>query len=504
LARNAVINTLGQGIPLLVGVLTAPTVVRGLGSDRYGILAMALAVLGYFSLFDLGLGRAATRFVAAALGSGSEDKVPSIVWTAVMTQAFVGVIGTLFLIIVTPPLVERVLNISPELWQEARPTFYILAVSIPAVLVSGSLRGVLEASQRFDLVNLVASPLSTANFLLPYIAVSLGWKLPAIVGVLLASRIIGAVLFFLFCIKVFPSLRKIPRFHPPAATALIGFGGWVTVSSVVSPALIYLDRFMLGMLTTMTAVTYYAAPYEMVTRLLIVPFSLAAILFPAFSELHQKGNTLAVGALAATSLKFLLLTFAPLVVALLAFSREILGLWLGADFARQSTHAVQILAIGLLANAIAQLPFALIQGAGRPDLTAKIHLLEIPVQVIVAWTCVKAWGITGAALAWSTRSALDLMLLSFAASRAGLVSWRLLLSNRLPQVLVCIAIVGVIAVASVWTVHSAILRASIVALSLALVGIVTWSQYLSDEDRARITQLLPQFANARRHPDTSR
>ena len=205
LARNAVINLFGQGLPLAIGVVTAPAVIRGLGADRYGVLAMALVVLGYFGLFDLGLGRAATRFVAAALGSGSDDRVPSIAWTAVTAQACVGLLGTATLIAIVPWLVDSVLNIPLHLRQEARSSFYVLALSIPCVLVSGSFRGVLEAAQRFDLVNAAAAPLSTANFLLPYVGVLLRWSLPAIVAVLFASRAIGAIVFYaLFLVKSAP------------------------------------------------------------------------------------------------------------------------------------------------------------------------------------------------------------------------------------------------------------------------------------------------------------
>jgi O-antigen/teichoic acid export membrane protein len=411
-----------------------------------------------------------------------------------MAQATVGLIGTLVLMTFTPLLVQRILNIPPSLWGEAQPTFYILALSIPAVLVSGSLRGVLEASQRFDLVNAVASPLSTANFLLPYFTVLLGWKLPAIVGVLLASRLVGAVLLYRLCIRVFPSLRTIPRFHFNEARALIGFGGWVTVSSIVSPALVYLDRFVLGILMTMTAVTYYAAPYEMVTRLLIVPFSIAAIMFPAFSELHQQGEATAVGRLATTSLKFLVLSFAPLIVVLLAFAGPILTVWLGPDFSNHSTRAVQVLAIGVLANALAQLPFALIQGAGRPDITAKIHLMEIPIQVLVAWTFVGLWGITGAALAWSARTTLDLILLAVAASRVGSLSWPTLVSSKLPQVLLCVVVVCGVASLSDGLIHNLVLRAFIVTITVTLAGVVTWSRLLSDGDRARISEMFPRLS----------
>src|SRR5207245_1566750 len=113
--------------------------------------------------------RATTRFVATAIESGSEERVPGIVWTAVIVQTGLGLLGAAILITADPWLAGKVLHIPPRLLDEARSTFYVLALSIPAVLVSGSLRGVLEAAQRFDLVNAAAAPLSAANFLLPYI-----------------------------------------------------------------------------------------------------------------------------------------------------------------------------------------------------------------------------------------------------------------------------------------------------------------------------------------------
>ena len=60
-------------------------------------------------------------------------------------------------------------------------------------------------------------------------------------------------------------------------------------------------------------------------------------------------------------------------------------MWLGADFARQSTRVMQWLALGVLLNGLAQVPSALMQGVGRPDLTAKLHLVELPPYLLAAW-----------------------------------------------------------------------------------------------------------------------
>jgi len=66
LARNTLLNLLGQAVPLLVGVLTIPFIVHGLGTERFGLLSLAWVILGYFTIFDLGLGRATTKPAAAS------------------------------------------------------------------------------------------------------------------------------------------------------------------------------------------------------------------------------------------------------------------------------------------------------------------------------------------------------------------------------------------------------------------------------------------------------
>ena len=68
LARNTALNIVGQVIPLVVGVVATPYTIRHLGPERFGILSLAWIIVGYFALFDLGIGPATTKFVAELLG----------------------------------------------------------------------------------------------------------------------------------------------------------------------------------------------------------------------------------------------------------------------------------------------------------------------------------------------------------------------------------------------------------------------------------------------------
>src|SRR6266403_2213612 len=80
LARNTVWNLVGSGAPMVVAVFCMPILIKGLGTDRFGVLTLAWALIGYASLFDLGLGRALTQLVARKMGAGQDHEVPTLVW----------------------------------------------------------------------------------------------------------------------------------------------------------------------------------------------------------------------------------------------------------------------------------------------------------------------------------------------------------------------------------------------------------------------------------------
>jgi O-antigen/teichoic acid export membrane protein len=181
LAKNVALNFIGQMIPLVIAVLTMPYVIHGLGPERFGILSIAWIVLGYFSMFDLGLGRSTTKFVAEALGKGETERISPIVWTSLISQLVLGIMGGIIWALITPFLVERVLNIPPELIGETRTTLYLLSFSILIIICSISLRGVLEAGQRFDLVNAVSIPGTSSIFIMTAAGIFFGFGLPGIV-----------------------------------------------------------------------------------------------------------------------------------------------------------------------------------------------------------------------------------------------------------------------------------------------------------------------------------
>ena len=358
---------------MIVAVFSIPILMHALGRDRFGVLALAWAVIGYANLFDLGLGRALTQLVAKKLGAGEESEVPTLVWTSLILMLVLGLVGALAAVLLSPWLVHRALNVPVALQPETLRAFYLLGLSVPVVISTAALRGLLEAHQRFGLINALRIPMGVYSFASPLLVLPFSRSLFPVVAVLVGGRVIGWAAHLWLCLRVVPELSDRIAWRGAAAGPLLRFGGWMTVSNVVSPLMVTLDRFLIGALLSVSAVAYYATPYEVVTKLLIIPGALVGVMFPAFSASfeHDRSRT---AVLYSRCVKYVFLVLFPVVLVTVGLAQFGLKLWLGADFAEHSFRVLQWLAVGVLFNSVAQVPFALVQGAGRPDLTAKLHV----------------------------------------------------------------------------------------------------------------------------------
>lgn len=416
LGRNAVLNLAGFGIPLVVALFALPVLTRSLGPARFGLLGMSWAFLEYLTLFDVGLGKATVRYVADAIARRTSD-IPQITSVSLATQMLLGVVAALVLASMSSFLAQRAFHVEPELVREATALFVVVGANLPIVLALTTLRGVLDGAQEFGVSNAIKIPASAGSIVIPAVLASFGASLPVIMLWVLAWRVAACGATLIAIRRVVPGFRvEAPR-DWRRLRGLISFGGWVAVSGVVSPILVYFDRFALGVRVNLTAVGYYTAPYEGITRALVIPNSLINALFPLLTGLGVAAAASRIDRLFASSMRVLLLVMVVPAAIAFAFAPFILSTWMGPEYALHGALALRILAVGVLINSVAHIPYTFLEASGRPDVPAKCHLLELAIHLPVAWVLVGRWGITGAAVAWTLRVTLDTVLLLTAARR---------------------------------------------------------------------------------------
>lgn len=409
LVRNLCYNIGGQLLPLLLAAVSVPLLIRHIGVDRFGLLTIAWMVVGYFNLFDLGLGRAMTRIVADRLGGGRHAEVPQVMSSGLFMMTALGALAALLVVLMTPWLIG-LLQVPAAFVAQTRNAFVLLALSVPAVILTTGLRGILEAHHRFRLTNAIRMPMGLWTFGSPLCVLPFTARLDWIVASLLLGRYIATAVHVHFVFRQVgtAALRTWPQRR--ICRELLAFGGWMTISNIISPLMVYMDRFFIGALLGTSAVAFYTSPYEVVFKLNIVSEGLFGVLFSLMVQRFaiDRGASDAMFALA---IKLIAACLFPAVLAVMVLAQPFLRLWLGEAFAQRSSLVMQLLAIGIFINGFSKVALNLIQAHGRADVTAGLHLLELPLYLVALVLLVRRYGIDGAAMAWVLRMLVDAGLL---------------------------------------------------------------------------------------------
>ncbi len=481
--RSLVINTgwnvIGQFLPLFVAVWAIPLLINGVGTERFGILTLIWAFIGYFGLLDMGVGRALTKIVADRHGACQTEEIETLEWTGLLLAVVPSVVGGILVACYASPIVLHVLKVSPQLQAEAATSIVLMAGALPFVVCTTIFRGILEGSQRFDIVNSLRIPFGLFTYLAPLAFLSYYTSLSVLVAVLVVGQVLGCVAHLWGCVRVQPSLLKKIVFSRNAAGQLLRLGGWMTVSNVLGPLMTYLDRFIISSLISLSLIAFYTTPYEVIIKFWIIPAAVCGALFPILSsklatERENAARIYDVGTLATSSLMCLFM------VGVVLFAQEILTLWLGVEFASKSADVLRLLAVGVALNTSARFPFALLQAGGRADLTAKFHFFELPLYIFSLVVLTSIYGITGAAIAWSMRIIVDaLILFKFAKKLCPEIK-----STVFHVIIVTISFVG--AFVTAYAVAELIGRLAIYTLATMIMIIFIWKNTLTLSERTSL------------------
>lgn len=412
LKRNTLWNLAGSAVPLIAGVGLIPFVLARLGNEAFGVLTLIWGLIGYFSLFDLGVGRALTYQLSQLKVSGRMAEVGPTLRAGMLLTLLAGLLGAGLILALASPLAKHWLKIQPALQHDAMLAFMVAAVGVVPTTLASGLRGALEGLDRFAASNISRIVLGLWMFVLP------AWSLYAHgtdLWVITLYLVLGRCLVVLGMLvqlrgDLWTSRVNLGKRH---LQGLWHYGFWVTVTGIVSPLMVYGDRFFVSAAVGTEQLPFYAIPQEGLLRLLLIPMALTGALLPRLAAMTQPE------AIHSYHQSYERVKMFMLVVCLLAagLAYPALAVWLSAEFARAALPIVLVFCVGVWLNAMAMVPYTLLHAKGNPRLTAIFHLAELLLYLLALWLLSARFGLLGAALAWVARVTLDLVLLKLAVRR---------------------------------------------------------------------------------------
>ena len=412
LNRGALYNLLGTGIPLLVGLISVPILLKSLGNQTFGLLTLIWTAIGYFGLFDFGIGRALTQQVAS-YRSNQNPSIGSLIRTGLISVIIPGIAGAFIMYYASIYYINELLLIDAGSKKDLMQAFSYAAWSIPLVTLSSGLRGILEGFEDFARSSFLRGTLGVLNFLTPMIIVLLGDN--SLFHIVLSLIISRMVIVLLNTYWVFPFMKTNQITDKKIVLSnlidLLKFGFWMTVSNIVGPFMVAADRFIIASILGASILTYYTVPQDIVLRLLIIPAAIATAWFPRFAKLNTYSDIQKSKELASLGYKYIFLILGPICMILALFSKKLLEIWINIEFAENTWLIALILLIGIIFNALAHIPLASLQATGKVKTTAFIHVGELFFYLPLLFYFVPSFGIKGAAVIWTSRAILDFVFL---------------------------------------------------------------------------------------------
>lgn len=394
---------------IIPGVLTIPAMGimgRKLGVEMFGLFTLAFGVLGYASILDVGLSRAVIRSVA--LYRDDERKVRVIVGTASCVVVAFGMLGAAALWMVAAPL-THLLKVTQARELDLVRSFHWLSLGIPCYLLALMWFSYLEGKEHFAELSVLKSITYSLTAVLPVIAVLIHSSLESAVVGLVLTRFISLGIAYVW---YHDGRYQLWYFNRHELRELVQFGGWIVVSNITSPIMVYFDRFVLASISGAQTVAFYTAPADGVTRVSVLPGALARSLFPRLNNKAVDANQQA-----RLASRIMLVGSISIGIPIFIFARQIMTLWMGPQYGTTASIALRILTVGFVFNALAQVPFAEIQARGDSRTTAFVHMAEVAPYLALLFFLIYRFSIQGAAVAWTARMFADFVALSALSGR---------------------------------------------------------------------------------------
>lgn len=349
IARNVSVSYLYLLVVSVTSFVATPVILNGLGVTDFGIISLALSVVGYSTLFDLGIGTVTVRRLAAASESPVDtEKILRILGTSRRCYLVVSFVGCAYCA-VAAVLAPLLFDVPADTEATLSLVILLLGLSQNTALPLGVYNELIIGMGRTDRAVWRAMAL---GLLIPVMQVSLvtwtSWgvwsvAVPAALGSLLAPLVTVRI-----ARRAHPALvARARRGDWSLARSMAREGSQLSVMSLAGMLSVGSDLVIVGAVLPLSAVAGYAVAAKMagVARLFVT--RMADVLLPVYAHGHELQGSARQLRLLATSTTATLALAVPVTIGLLATGPLLLDLWL-RDVPEGAAEVLTALAVALL------------------------------------------------------------------------------------------------------------------------------------------------------------
>jgi O-antigen/teichoic acid export membrane protein len=338
LIRGSSVTLLEHVVKIAAMFVTTPLMVVHLGKEAYGTWIVALTIIGYLRLFDLGVSFSGNRFLARALGAGDEAQYHHLVDSLIYLYqriALLALATTLLLSLALPPFLPDESFLGATRW-------LVLGLGLTTALRFWTriYEVVLKSHLRYDQIGLATLAKTIVQALLVIVALKQGRGLNSLLLVYVLSDVLDQVLLVVFSRRILP-VGVLPRFKRPGdLPALARYSVSAVMATLGNQLRQGVDPLVIGHFSGLAQVSSYSIGSRFLTLFTdLVNAAFGGNFVAAFSQLDGRNDPASLTRNFLTTLKFssTVAVFGGAAIAI--FGPTFIARWVGPTF----TDATRVL-----------------------------------------------------------------------------------------------------------------------------------------------------------------
>jgi O-antigen/teichoic acid export membrane protein len=456
---NILWSWLGTASVIASAVIVSPFVIRRLGSAEFGIWSLALSLVEYLWLIDLGFRPALVKLSAESRALGKEPEINVLVNTA---AAVVGA-GGLALGATMCWSAGRIAHF----FQISHPAFPLLVrivgVSWGFGVVVNVFAGVVEGYQRFDLTNHVNIASTLLRSSLTMTVIWMGYGLREMGFIMISTQLLAYAMLCWNAKHVYPALRlSWGSVRVEALRKLWDYGRQVLLASTAARISASSMPPLVAYYLPIQHVTYFSITQRVIDYLGDVISRVGWVTGPRAADWMARGRREDVIRMAAQGNRYCLAIWGLFAAMLAVYGEDFCRVWINAEVAAQVGALLPIMMVGYTLAQGQFISAAVLMGTGVYQRYAVSLAVETAVMLAALVWALPRYGLIGLVCVVSVVITLNrAVMLSWIFARQmkiGLISY---LASIYPRPL---AMIGVSAAALWYTKHHLISGRNLIPL----------------------------------------
>lgn len=400
LKTGALLSYLSLMLSNVISIVYTPIMLRLIGQSEYGIYNIAISLVGYLGIMDLGFGNAIIKYTSKYIAEEDKEKEYNLNGMFIVIYSVLGLITLIlgiFLIRNLNTLYHDILS---------NNDMYILKILLILMIINTAIsfpmsvfNSIILAYERFIFPKTLAIITKIITPILVLITLLAGYGSIGMVIVTVVLSILSNIISMIYCFKELRIKIKFYSLDFSVFKEILNFSLYVFIAMIVDKIYWSTDQLILASVSGPTMVAIYSISSNFNTYYRAFSTAISGMFLPKITKMVSKGNStneiseifIKIGRIQYIIISFILCGF-------ILVGEQFISIWAGEEYKSAYLMTLYVM-IPLTIPMIQTIGLSILQARNLHKFRAKVYFVIAILNLLASIPLAKYMGGNGCALA---------------------------------------------------------------------------------------------------------